>query len=172
MPDMEPWIHQLIPQLSHIHLHLFLTPGMGSSKSGEQPHAPAFQTGTPVLMIDHTGLFEFPISWPGSNGPFVVFLMDVGESCILDLVGHRVESVDGSTGSFTTGQHVRAPVIQDVIGRQASVVGLNHGAHFQLLDPSSWFQIARVQQLAFPCSAGHELHVRVFLPNLLITLLI
>jgi hypothetical protein len=142
MPDMEMWIHQLIPQSSHIYLNLLLTPGMGTSKSGEQPHAPAFHTGTPVLVIDQTGLFEFPISRPGSNGPFVVFLVDVGESCILDLVGHCIESVDGSTGSFTTGQHVRAPVVQDVIGRQASIISLNHGADFQLLNPSSWFQVA------------------------------
>lgn len=102
MPDMETWILQLVPQSSHIYLNLFLTPGMGRSKSSEQPHAPAFHTGTPVLVVDHTGLFEFLISRPGSNRPFVVFLMDVGESCILDLVGHRLESVDGSTGSFTT----------------------------------------------------------------------
>lgn len=68
-------------------------------------------------MVHHAGLLHFPISRPRSDGPFVDFLMDIGEACILDLGGHRVEGVDSSTGSLTAGQHVRAPVIQDVIGR-------------------------------------------------------
>lgn len=68
-------------------------------------------------MVHHASLLHFPISRPRSDGPFVELLMDFGEACFLDLGGHRVEGVDASTGSLTAGQHVRTPVVQDVIGR-------------------------------------------------------
>lgn len=126
---METRVHQLIPQPSTINLDLLLAPGMGRTKFGEQPHGPAFQTRTPVLMIDHARLFEFLVARPWPNRPFVELLMDIGESCTLDPFGHLVEGVDASTGPFATGQDIRAPVVQDVIGRQAAVISLDQRAN-------------------------------------------
>lgn len=73
--------------------------------------------------------------------------MDIDESRILDLFGHCFKGVDGSTGSFTACQDVRSPVIQDIIGRQTSIISLNYGANLQLFDPASRFQVAVVRQL-------------------------
>lgn len=95
-------VHQLIPQSGHIHVYFLLAPGTWSAKPGQQPHAPALHSGSPVLEIDHARLLELLVSGPWPDRPLVLFLMDVDEPRVADTSCHGVERVDASAGTFAT----------------------------------------------------------------------
>ena len=167
MPYMKTWILQFLSQLCYIYLNFFLAPRMGGSKFGQQPHTPAFHPRCPVLKIDHARFFQLFVSWPRPNGPFLVFLMNVDESCVVDPCSHGMESVGASAGTFAASQHIWTPIIQNIVGRQAPIIGFNQGTNLQLLDPSTRPQISKRGSQAL-----HSRYEHVFPSNSLVRLVV
>lgn len=132
---MKPWIIKLFSQPGYIYIDFIYVPGLRVAKLGEQPHTPTLYPINPVLEINGACILQFLVSRPRPNGPFVKFLMNIDKSRVSNSPGHSIEGVAAPTGALTATQHVRIPVIQDVVRGQAAIISLNDGTDLQLLNP-------------------------------------
>lgn len=125
MPHMKPRILELFSQFGYIHIDFLFVPGSRVAKFSEQPHTPTLHPSHPVMEIDGACLLQLPVFRPWPNGPLVIFLMNVDKSGVSDSPGHSIEGVAAPVGAFTTTQHVRTPVIENVIWGQTAIISLN-----------------------------------------------
>lgn len=82
-------IVQLFAHFSQIHLHLLLCPRHRLTIVSEQPHRPTFQSGVPMAMLKVSGLLEYIIPSPRSEGNLILFLMHIHKPGFFDCVAHR-----------------------------------------------------------------------------------
>lgn len=82
-------IVQLFAHFSQVHLHLLLCPRHRLPMVSEQPHRPTFQSSVPMAMLKVSGLLEYIIPSPRSEGNLILFLMHIHKPGFLDCVAHR-----------------------------------------------------------------------------------
>jgi len=82
------------------------------------------------MEVDRAGLFVALVAGPWPNRPLVGLVVDIHKARLANGFVHRVDNVAFATGSFATGENVRAPALEDVVRGQSAIITFNTGTGF------------------------------------------